>query len=206
MTSTSTARRRGESRAAGVSSPGASEFLPTIWRDRLGFGRVYEQRAGVRGIYPYVYVRVGDASSQRQPGGLRGETGLPGPTSLDLAGIRLGLTWGATVNGDFRSDARLDTTTGGHTLLEFTTGQGRGERVVNAFVFAGRVWWAHETDTGPQHEYRRWRISTEKLERAPIPGDRQPTTWIAPQSVSSVYWSQPTRVGGDGFVVFGASL
>ena len=93
------------------------------------------------------------------PAGCAGETGLPGPTSLDLAGVRLGLTWGATVNGDFRSDARLDTTTGTHTLLEFTTGQGRGERVVNAFVFAGRVWWAHETDTGPQHEYRRWRIS-----------------------------------------------
>ena len=68
-------------------------------------------------------------------------------------------------------------------LLEFTTGQGRGERVVNAFVFAGRVWWAHETDTGPQHEYRRWRIATEKLERAAIPAGRQPTLWIAPQSV-----------------------
>ena len=120
-------------------------------------------------------MRGGDGPSERQPGGLRGETGLPGPTSLDLAGIRLALTWGATVNGDYRSDARLDTTTGGHELLEFTTGQGRGERVVNAFVFAGRMWWAHETDTGPLHEYRRWRISTRKLERAPIPADRQPT-------------------------------
>ena len=163
-----------ETRVDGVSTGDASEFLPSIWRDRVAFGRVYEQRAGMRGVYPYVYVR-GGGPSERQPGGLRGETGLPGPTSLDLAGVRLGLTWGATVNGDFRSDARLDTTTGTHMLLEFTTGQGRGERVVNAFVFAGRVWWAHETDTGPQHEYRRWRIATEKLERAPIPAGRQPT-------------------------------
>jgi hypothetical protein len=195
----------GEARVAGVSTGDASEFLPTLWRGAIAFGRVYEQRAGTRGIYPYVYVRS-DGPSERQPGGLRGETGLPGPTSLDLAGIRLGLTWGATVHGDFRSDARLDTTTGGHTLLEFTTGQGVGNRVLSAFVFSGRVWWVHETTSGPQHEYRRWRISTEKLERAPIPADRQPTLAIAPQSISSLYWSQPARIGGDGFVNFRASL
>lgn len=112
-----------EARVAGVSTGDASEFLPSIWRGRIAFGRVYEQRAGTRGVYPYVYVR-GDGPSERQPGGMRGETGLPGPTSLDLAGVRLALTWGATVNGDSRTDARLDTTTGGHTLLEFTTGQG----------------------------------------------------------------------------------
>jgi hypothetical protein len=180
--------------------PGAgSEFLPSIWRDRIAFGRVYDR-------YPYVYVRAGGGTSKRQPGGLRGATGLPGPTSLDLAGIRLALTWGATVNGDYRTDARLDTTTGGHELLEFTTGQGRGERVVNAFVFAGRVWWAHETDTGPLHRYRRWRIAKRRLEEADIPADRQPTLGIAPQSASSVYWSQPGRIGGDGFVHFQASL
>jgi hypothetical protein len=194
-----------EARVAGVSTGGASEFLPSIWRDRIAFGRVYEHRSGTRGVYPYVYVRA-DGPSERQPGGLRGETGLPGPTSLDLAGIRLALTWGATVDGDFRSDARLDTTTGSHELLEFTTGQGRGERVVNAFVFAGRVWWAHETDSGPLHEYRRRRIATRELERAPIPADRRPTLAIAPQSASSVYWSQPNRVGGDGFAIFQASL
>jgi hypothetical protein len=199
----------GEARVDGVSTGGASEFLPTLWRDRVAFGRVYEQRAGTRGVYPYVYVR-GDGPSERQPGGLRGETGLPGPTSLDLSGVRLGLTWGATVNGDFRSDARLDTTTGGHALLEFTTGQGVGNRVVSAFVFAGRVWWAHETTGGPQHAYRRWRISTEKLEQAEIPASRQPTLAIAPQSVSSVSWSQcgaaACLVGGDGFANFEATL
>jgi hypothetical protein len=194
-----------EARVGGVSTGGATEFLPSIWRDKVAFARVYEGRPGTRGTYPYVYVRREGAASERQPGGLRGATGLPGPMSLDLAGIRLALTWGATVNGDFRSDARLDTTTGGHELLEFTTGQGRGERVVNAFVFNGRVWWAHETDTGPLHEYRRWRISRRELERAAIPAERQPTLSIAPQSASSVYWSQPGRVGGDGFAVFEAS-
>jgi hypothetical protein len=198
-----------EARVAGVSTGDASEFLPTVWRDRIAFGRVYEQRAGTRGVYPYVYVR-GDGPSERQPGGLRGETGLPGPTSLDLAGVRLGLTWGATVHGDLRSDARLDTTTGGHALLEFTTGQGVGNRVLSAIVFAGRVWWAHETTRGPQHVYRRWRISTEKLEQAEIPASRQPTLAIAPQSISSLYWSQCSGsgclIGGDGFANFVATL
>jgi hypothetical protein len=196
-------------RINGVSTGDASEFLPSLWRDKIAFGRVYDQRAGTRGVYPYVYVRS-NGPSERQPGGLRGETGLPGPTSLDLAGIRLGLTWSATVHGDSRSDARLDTTTGGHTLLEFTTGQGVGNRVLSAFVFAGRVWWVHETTSGPQHEYRRWRISTEKLERAAIPASRQATLAIAPQSVSSVYWSQCSAaaclIGGDGSANFVASL
>lgn len=192
-----------EARVDGVSTGAASEFLPTTWRGRIGFARVYEQRDGVRGVYPYVYVR-GDGPSERQPGGLRGDTGLPGPTSLDLAGRRLGLTWAATVDGDLRTDARLDTTTGGHRLLEFTTRQGAGNRVVSAFVFSGRVWWVHEATEG-QHVYRRWRISTERLEQAQIPPSRRPTLGVAPQSVSSVYWSQcgaVCRIGGDGFVTF----
>ncbi|WP_028066087.1 hypothetical protein [Solirubrobacter soli] len=186
-----------ETRVAGVSTAADSEFLPSIWRGRIAFARVYDRN-------PYVYVRGPEGPNERQPGGMRGETGLPGPTSLDLAGVRLALTWG--VDGDARTEVRLDTTTGGHRLLEFTTDQGRGERVVNAFVFAGRVWWAHETDTGPLHRYRRWRIATEKLEEADIPNDRQPTLSIAPQSASSVYWSQPGRVGGDGSAIFQASL
>jgi hypothetical protein len=195
----------GEVRVGGVSTGSASEFLPSLWHSRVAFARRYEQRAGARGVNPYLYVR-GDGRSQRQPGGLRGDTGLPGPTSLDLSGVRLGLTWAATVDGDLRTDARLDTTTGGHRLLEFTTGQDVANRVVSAFVFAGRVWWVHEATDG-QHVYRRWRISTEKLEQAAIPPSLRPTLGIAPQSVSSVYWSQcgatpPCSVGGDGFATF----
>jgi hypothetical protein len=72
------------------------------------------------------------------------------------------------------------------------------------------VWWVHETTSGPQHEYRRWRISTEKLERAQLPASRQATLSIAPQSVSSVYWSQCSSatclIGGDGSANFVASL
>ena len=42
--------------------------------------------------------------------------------------------------------------------------------------------------------------------RESIPADRRPTLSIAPQSVAGVYWSQPDRVGGDGFANFEASL
>jgi hypothetical protein len=72
------------------------------------------------------------------------------------------------------------------------------------------VGWVHETTSGPQHVYRRWRISTEKLEQAEIPAARQRTLAIAPQSISSIYWSQcgdaGCRIGGDGFVNFVATL
>lgn len=80
----------------GASTQQASEYLPSISGDRVAFARVYERREGRRGRLPYVYVR-GIASarhSERQPGGARGLTGRPGPTSLDLAGRRLALTWG----------------------------------------------------------------------------------------------------------------
>jgi hypothetical protein len=166
-----------------------SEFLPSIWRGRIAFARVYDR-------LPYLYVR-GSGASQRQPGGMRGETGLPGPTSLDLAGIRLGFTWATTT----RQETRLDTTTGGHELLEFTTG---ANRLRSAFVFAGRVWWA--SIGNPLRVYRRWRIANRGLEQADIPASRLPTLAIAPQSVTSVFWSQPTLIGGDGFVSFVATL
>jgi hypothetical protein len=70
----------GEVRVDGVSTGGASEFLPTLWRGAIAFGRVYEQRAGTRGVYPYVYVR-GDGPSARQPGGRPGCPGRPRSTS-----------------------------------------------------------------------------------------------------------------------------
>lgn len=80
----------------GASTEQASEYLPSIAGDRVAFARVYERREGRRGRLPYVYVRriAGAEHSERQPGGARGLTGRPGPTSLDLAGRRLALTWG----------------------------------------------------------------------------------------------------------------
>lgn len=63
-----------------------TEVLPTIWGDMVGFVRIYHSRGGLRGRVPYVYVREAGERSERQPGGGRGSTGLPGPTGLDLDG------------------------------------------------------------------------------------------------------------------------
>lgn len=113
-----------ESKIAGASTDQASEVLPSIWKDRIAFARVYERRPGDRGTYPYLYTRpLNDGSSQRQPGGNRGTRGLPGPTSLDLYGRHLSFVWNyATAepqSGDVAgtSEVRLDTVDGGHRLL-----------------------------------------------------------------------------------------
>ncbi|MCP9489307.1 MAG: hypothetical protein MSC31_05465 [Solirubrobacteraceae bacterium MAG38_C4-C5] len=84
-----------ETRIAGASTDGASEVLPSIWRDRVVFVRVYEERSGTRGTYPYIYTRPldGDGGSVREEGGSRGTDGLPGPTRLDLYGRRLSFVW-----------------------------------------------------------------------------------------------------------------
>jgi len=93
--------------------------LPSIWKDQIAFARVYERRSGNRGIYPYLYVRpLAGGRSDRQPGGSRGETGLPGPTSLDLYGRRLSFVWNHSRRGRRGVSAvRLDTIGGGHRVL-----------------------------------------------------------------------------------------
>jgi hypothetical protein len=94
-----------ERRLANASSPTATEFFPTIWRDTLAFGRTYDNKRA----FPYIYTRPveGDATSTRQPGGARnacrrnpntGRTScspntVSRPMSLDLWGRRLAFAW-----------------------------------------------------------------------------------------------------------------
>jgi hypothetical protein len=106
-----------EDKLAEASTDQASEYLPTVWRNKIAFARVYEQREGKRGVYPYLYTRAFRVEgpsvakrSQRQPGGARGLTGRPGPTALDLYGRRLGVAWGRRLDReDYRSTIRLVT-------------------------------------------------------------------------------------------------
>lgn len=102
-----------ESAIPGASTTASSEVLPSIWRDRVAFARVYEQRSGRRGTYPYLYTRPLDGgSSQREEGGSRGTSGLPGPVRLDLYGRRLGFVWNYAPDNDRlagTTEVRLDT-------------------------------------------------------------------------------------------------
>lgn len=115
-----------ERKISGASTNEASEVLPSIWKGDVAFTRVYERRSGRRGDYPYLYIRElsRNASSDRQPGGSRGELGVPGPTRLDLYGRRLAFVWNHATQlpgGDRRgagvSELRLDTRGGGHRVL-----------------------------------------------------------------------------------------
>jgi len=107
-----------ESRITRGSTRRASEFLPAVWGGRLVFARVYERRRGLRGRVPYLYARR-VRGSRRLPGGLRGATGLPGPTSIDLLVRRLGFSWDwkRASGGSAGSEIRLDTYGGQHRLL-----------------------------------------------------------------------------------------
>ena len=106
-------RSRREHRLDSVSTPGASEFLPALWRDRIAFVRVYQGRTGPQRALPYIYVgRLGKRGAwRRAPGGARGALGIPGPTGLDLYGRNLAFTWGwaGADREDRRIEVRLDT-------------------------------------------------------------------------------------------------
>jgi hypothetical protein len=103
-----------------ASTAAASEFLPTVWTDRLAFARVYERRRGIRGDRAYLYVRPNSLfASQGRRGGTRSIPAgprardlycsgkprrcrrlvEPGPTSLDIATRRITFAWDSTDNG-----------------------------------------------------------------------------------------------------------
>jgi hypothetical protein len=103
-----------------ASTAAASEFLPTVWTDRIAFARVFERRRGDPGRRAYLYVRPNrlfasqgrSGHTRRMPGGPRAKdlycTGKPrhckrlvepGPTSLDLATRRLTFGWDSTDQG-----------------------------------------------------------------------------------------------------------
>ena len=84
-----------------ASTRGASEFLPTVWTDRIAFARRYERRRGRAGRRAFLYVRPNSlftsqgrrGHTRRVPGGPG--TG-PGPTALDLATRRIAFGWDST--------------------------------------------------------------------------------------------------------------
>jgi hypothetical protein len=100
----------------------ASEFLPTAAPGGIAFARVYERRRGRAGKLPYLYVKR--RSLRRLPGGPRGKTGLPGPTSLDLSGPRLAFGWDWTPlrRGISASKVLVDVVGGSHRTLESVLG------------------------------------------------------------------------------------
>jgi len=130
-----------ESELAGASTSDSSEFLPSIWRGDVAFARVFESRAGRRGDLPYLYVRpLAGGRSDRQPGGSRGDDGVPGPTGIDLYGRRMSFTWEWREGDRLRSELRLDTVGGDHALIERLGSQDAPANLLTPGADRGRIY------------------------------------------------------------------
>jgi hypothetical protein len=169
---------RVETKIRGASTDESSEFLPSIWRGQVAFSRVYERREGRRGTLPYLYVRELESSerSARQPGGARGQSGLPGPTALDLYGRRLGFAWVHRREGEAeRSEIRLDTLGAGHRVVAWVKDFSRTDfSLLTPSLDRGEIFWgtdcqgqscADEPQPAPPGEGRSAFVSREPIER-----------------------------------------
>lgn len=98
---------RRESAIAVVNGRASSEYMPSIWRNRIAFARVYERRRGRAGVVTWVYTRKLDdrGRSSRVPAGPWGHfdmsdalqlprgAGGAGVTGIDLGARHLALGW-----------------------------------------------------------------------------------------------------------------
>jgi len=178
-----------ETRIAAANSPRASEFLPTVWKGRVAFARVYEHRKGRRGDRAYLYTRAvtGAGRSRQVPAGNRSTarfcsgmplrcryTVEPGPTALDLAGRRLAIGWDSADDLGPWSGVYLDTIGPRRTrrkrLSLGHSGNIQGREMIQPAVDSGRVIWAHVLfGEDAANELRRYSIFNGLRERAALP-------------------------------------
>ena len=142
---------RHETRIRSTSTPGGSEFLPTIWGSRIAFARNWEQRKGRAGRVSYIYTRplTRRGRSTRLAGGPFGEGG-PGPTSLDLRGKRLAMTWGWFVKHGREQWSRVQLDTiGGPTkrVAQAVSINTIGATLLSASLASDGVYWVARGDT-----------------------------------------------------------
>jgi hypothetical protein len=190
-----------EVRVRYASTRGASEFLPSVWTDRIAFARVFERRRGRAGQRAYLYMRPNSlmaspgprGRSQRVPAGARAHdrfcTGRPrrcrrdvepGPTALDLRTRRLAFTWDSTFGGP-TSALYVDTLhagrrTGRRRIELVGSGDIQGsELVASQFDLDGHlVWFATFFGDMTASYVRRYRVIDRERDQAqlePQPGE-----------------------------------
>lgn len=178
-----------EKKLAGVSTDQASEYLPAIWRDSVAFVRVYEERSGRRGVYPYLYVRpLAGGRSVRMPGGSRGANGGPGPTALDLYGHNLAFSWVYQGSGEGPTvEMRYDRLGGGHRVVDHSRSGALSHVTMLAPTFdAGRLYFGKDRRQAAGDRVERYRIATEQLDEAP----GRPETEALAYEASHFYYLQ----------------
>ena len=178
-----------ERRIAAASSKRASEFLPSIWKNRIAFARVYEHRRGRAGERAYLYARrlTGSKRSLRLPAGTR-STGKfcsgtprrcrslvePGPTGLDLAGLKLALGWDSGAPENATSAVYLQTirTRGSRKTLLARVGSGniQGSELESPSIVDGHVYWTLALfGDNTFNKLQRYTITTGALAETPLP-------------------------------------
>jgi hypothetical protein len=157
-----------------LSTTDADEFWPTIWRDRIAFGRTYDTKPAL----PYLYVRpVAGGRSIRMPGGPRGADGRSRPSSLELFGRRLAFAWTYQGTGEgLDTEVRLDDVRGREAprRLDAQAGGGLTGRVLAWPAFAEGVQWSRacygdQSGCVGQPELRSYAISTGARRGADAP-------------------------------------
>jgi hypothetical protein len=178
-----------QTRIRRASAPRASEFLPSIWKDRIAFARVYERKRGGAGKRPYLYARslARSRRSLRLPAGTRSTSRFcsgrprrcrllvePGPTALDLWGRRLALGWDSGAADGPTSSVYLATigSRRARKLLvsRVSSGEVQASEVEAPSIVDGHLYWTlalfgHDTD----NKLLRYRISTAERAEAPLP-------------------------------------
>jgi hypothetical protein len=178
-----------ETRIAGANAPDASQFLPTVWKTRVSFARVYERRRGRLGDRAYLYVRgvAGAEPSRQVPAGNRSRlrscsgrpvrcryTVEPGPTSLDLAGRRLAFGWDTADSNGPVSSVYLDTIgtrrTRRQTLSSLGSGEIQAQELIGPTIDADRVTWARVLfGDSTENGLRSYSMVNGARERATVP-------------------------------------
>jgi len=111
---------------------------------------------------------VGGRESEHQPGGSRGDDGLPGPTGLDLYGRRMTFSWEWRDGDRLRSDLRLDTVGTDTELIDRVGSQEAPANIVTPVGDRGRIFaGARRLGGEAQDRLLRLRISTGEYTQAP---------------------------------------
>ena len=187
-----------ETTVAAANSPGASEFLPTIWKTRVAFARVYERKQGIGGDRAYLYFRgvEGAGKSVQVPAGSRSTQRFcsgkprrckrlvePGPTALDLAGRRLAFGWdsGASDPTTAAYYATLRAHSKKHRVEFGSSGSIQAEEVLSPVVDSGMVYWGLGLFGDTTASYlRRYRITTGARQQTPLPSPSIPDAFVRP--------------------------
>lgn len=184
-----------ETRVNSAGSAGASEFLPSVWRDRIAFARVYDRRRGRAGERAHLYVRSlrrGGINRSLPAGGRSRRRACafppprscrrviePGPTAIDLGERYLAFAWDST---DFSvlSDVYFERIRTGRIVPHRVARGSSGDMTTREYLVAhidaqGRAAWIlsmHGNQT--LAEVGRYTIRTGKRQAAqlqPLAGD-----------------------------------